>query len=61
MMDIDKKLKISILKSFADDTRVTKRINDEEDAKALQLELEQVYERAERNNMEHNSLKFERR
>ena len=29
-----------------------------EDAKALQLDLEQVYEWAERNNMEFNSLKF---
>ena len=58
-MDIDKKLKFSKLQSFADDTRVTKRIKDEEDAKALQLDLEQVYEWAERNNMEFNSLKFE--
>ena len=59
MMDIDKNLKFSILKSFADDTRVAKRIQDEEDAKALQLDLEKVYEWAERNNMDFNSLKFE--
>ena len=58
-MDIDKNLKFSILKSFADDTRVAKRIEDEEDAKALQLDLEKVYEWPERNNMEFNSLKFE--
>ena len=59
MMDIDKNLKFSQLKSFADDTRVTKRIKEEEDAKALQLDLEQIYDWAERNNMEFNSLKFE--
>ena len=52
-------MKFSILQSFADDTRVSKRIEDEEDAKALQLDLEKVYEWAERNNMEFNSLKFE--
>ena len=43
-MDIDKNLKFSKLKSFADGTRVTKRIKDEGDANALQLDLEQVYE-----------------
>ena len=40
-------------------TRFTKRIKGEEDAEALQLDLEQVFELAERNNMEFNSLKFE--
>ena len=59
MMDIDKNLKFSLMKSFADGTRFTKRVKDEEDAKALQLDLQQVYEWAERNNMEFNSLKFE--
>ena len=59
MTDIDKNLKFSILKSFADDTRVTKSMKDEKDAKALQLDLQQVYEWAERKNMECNSLKFE--
>ena len=59
MMDIDKNFKFSILKSFADDTRVTKRIKDEDDAEALHLDLKQVFEWAERNNMEINSLKFE--
>ena len=44
MMDFDKNLKFSILKSFADDIRVTKRIKDEEDGKALQLDREEVYE-----------------
>ena len=38
-------------------TLVTIRIKDEEDAKAVQLVLEQAYEWAERN-MEFNSLKF---
>ena len=59
MKDIDKNLNYLLLKSFADDTRVTKRIKDEEDAKALQLDLEQVYEWAERNNLEFYSLMFD--
>ena len=58
MIDFDKNLKIAILKRFAEDTRVTKRIKDEEDVKALHLDLEQVYELAEKKNMEFNSLKF---
>ena len=58
VIDIEKNLKFSILKRFADDTRVTKGIKDEEDAKALQLDLEQVYERTDRNNKEFDSLKF---
>ena len=57
-MDIDKNLKFSKLKSFADGTRVTKRIKDEGDANALQLDLEQVYEWAEKNTMEFKNLKL---
>ena len=40
-------------------TRVPRRIKDEEDAKAPQLDLDLANEWVERNNMEFNSLKFE--
>ena len=49
----------SIVKSFADDTRVTKGIRSIEDAIQLQKDLEKVYQWTKRNNMLLNDVKFE--
>ena len=57
--DIDSDVKFSILKSFADDTRVTKIIVDIIDSLNLQKDLNKIYEWAKLNNMEFNDSKFE--
>ena len=57
--DIDQDVSSSFLSSFADDTRVGRHIETEEDAQLLQADLNAVYEWARRNNMEFNSDKFE--
>ena len=49
----------SFISSFADDTRIGHEISSEEDMKALQLDLQAVYQWATNNNMEFNSEKFE--
>ena len=57
--DIDSDVKFSILKSFADDTRVTKIIVDIIDSLNLQKDLNKIYELSKLNNMEFNDSKFE--
>ena len=57
--DIDKEVATSFISSFADDTRIGHEISSEEDIKALQLDLQAVYQWATNNNMEFNSEKFE--
>ena len=57
--DIDDDILESIVKSFADDTRVTKGIRSIEDAIQLQKDLEKVYQWTKRNNMLLNDVKFE--
>ena len=57
--DIDEKALYSMIASFADDTRVTKGIQTEDDAVDLQTDLFQIYQWSIDNNMEFNSLKFE--
>ena len=59
MADIDVNVYHSLLKSFADDTRVMKGVSGINDASNLQADLNNVYEWADKNNMEFNSLKFE--
>jgi hypothetical protein len=45
--------------SFADDTRLKRGITEEQDCAALQLDLEAVYNWADRVNMHFNEAKFE--
>ena len=49
----------SSLGIFADDTRVTKVINDLKDTESLQDDLNDLYDWAISNNMEFNGLKFQ--
>merc|ERR1712228_944151 len=58
--DIDENLKNSIVRLFADDTRVSAKIRTKEDIVLLQRDLEEVYSWAERNAMEFNESKFEK-
>ena len=57
--DIDQTIAFSFISSFADDTRVSRHIEDFEDIQLLQANLDAVYNWAESNNMEFNSDKFE--
>ena len=51
--------KKGIVRSFADDTRVNKMINNPDDIEEMQRDLENIYEWAERNKMVFNKGKFE--
>ena len=57
--DIDEKVKNCILRSFADDTRVNKKVMRNEDKKQMQEDLEVIYKWAEENKMKFNANKFE--
>ena len=57
--DIDNGLGISLLSSFADDTRILAAVSNVLQASNLQKDLEVVYEWARANKMEFNSSKFE--
>ena len=57
--DIDQNISSAFLSSFADDTRVGKGIETEQDVSNLQDNLNSVYTWAKNNNMEFNSDKFE--
>ena len=57
--DIDNGLGISVLSSFADDTRILAAVSNVLQASKLQQDLEVVYEWARTNKMEFNSSKFE--
>ena len=57
--DIDENISESIISIFADDTRVTKVINKEEDLESFQEDLDKLYNWAENNNMTFNGTKFE--
>ena len=56
--DIDVNIVDSIIKTFADDTKVTQQICSMEDGNLLQESLEKIYEWARKNNMQFNSTKF---
>ena len=57
--DIDENISESMISIFADDTRLTKVINKEEDLEEFQDDLEKLYKWAEENNMAFNGTKFE--
>ena len=57
--DIDENISESIISIFADDTRVTKVINKEEDLESFQEDLDKLYNWAENNNMTFNGTMFE--
>ena len=57
--DIDEDIVNSIVKSFADDTRVTKAVGSVEDTNLLQSDLDKIYEWSNINNMLLNDIKFE--
>ncbi|CAL4083541.1 unnamed protein product [Meganyctiphanes norvegica] len=57
--DIDEKVKESIVRCFADDTRVSKVIECEEDPHKMQEDLNAIYEWANNNKMKFNTDKFE--
>ena len=57
--DIDENVKRSIVRSFADDTRVSLKIQSEEDKNLLQKDLDAIYGWAKENLMEFNENKFE--
>ena len=57
--DIDEDTQYSILRCFADDTRVTKGISNTHDATQLQTDLNTIYDWACKNKMEFNNKKFE--
>ena len=57
--DIDENIKECILRSFADDTRVSKKIICNEDKNLMQEDLKSIYKWANDNKMEFNVGKFE--
>ena len=57
--DIDEDVRNSIMRLFADDTKMSAKIQTEEDIDKLQQDLEKVYNWAEENLMEFNEDKFE--
>ena len=59
MRDIDENVIHAIIKSFADDTRAMLAVQNDDDVKKLQNDLNTIYLWAESNNLEFNDLKFE--
>ena len=57
--DIDRNIIHRNISIFADDTRISKQINNEEDVEALQEDLEKLYSWATDNKMAFNGTKFE--
>ena len=57
--DIDEKIKESIVRCFADDTRISKRIRSEEDIRKMQEDLDEIYKWAIKNKMKFNTDKFD--
>jgi hypothetical protein len=59
-IDIDQDIEgDSFLSLFADDTRIARKVNSEEDIESLQADLEKLYKWQDSNNMQFNSKKFE--
>ena len=56
--DIDKDIISSIIRTFADDTKVIQEVSSPEDCQILQQSLNKVYEWADTNNMKFNITKF---
>ena len=57
--DIDEEIKRCILRCFADDTRINMKVKTDEDKKAMQEDLNKIYNWAEKNIMMFNEKKFE--
>ena len=57
--DIDENVKECIVRSFADDTRVNKKISNNNDKELMQKDLEAIYKWARENKMKFNESKFE--
>ena len=57
--DIDENITDSMISIFADNTRLTKVINQEENLEKFQEDLEKLYMWAINNNMAFNGSKFE--
>merc|ERR1712215_236188 len=57
--DIYEDAKICIIRSFADDTRINKKIKTNEDKELVQKDLDAIYRWAEKNKMKFNENKFE--
>ena len=57
--DIDENVKECIVRSFADDTRVNKKISSDRDREVMQEDLEAIYNWATKNKMKFNENKFE--
>ena len=57
--DIDENVQICILRSFADDTRVSKNVICNDDKQQMQEDLRSIYNWAKDNEMEFNAKKFE--
>ena len=57
--DIDRNVANSFLASFADNTRLLRKVSGVRDASSLQTDLEAVYEWAVDNNSSFNNKKFE--
>ena len=57
--DIDKNIIESIVRSFADDTRVNKIIKTKEDIEIMKNDLKKIYDWAEINKMKFNENKYE--
>ncbi|CAL4209014.1 unnamed protein product [Meganyctiphanes norvegica] len=57
--DIDKNVKSSIVRLFADDTKISLKIKHEEDKIKLQKDIDIIYDWANKNLMQFNENKFE--
>merc|ERR1711867_354501 len=57
--DIDDNILGSIVRLFADDTKVSAKIRNEGDTEILQRDLDEIYRWADENHMEFNENKFE--
>ena len=57
--DIDNNITHSTVTSFADDTRISKTINNQDDAVLLQKDLDTIYQWAAMDNVTFNNTKFE--
>jgi len=57
--DIDQNVAHSFVRSFADDSRITKAVNDQRDTENMQSDLDTIYRWTEENNMALNDDKFE--
>ena len=57
--DIDEDVRQCIVRCFADDTRINKRIKSKDDIKRMQEDLNTIYKWAENNEMKFNGNKFE--